>query len=480
MSEAKPTETFTHIHFIGVGGTGMSALALVLLARKGILVTGSDLKESRYTRELTAAGMRVYFGHAAENLGTPDVVVVSTAITENNPELIEARRRKIPVWPRAKMLAWLCRDARTVAIAGTHGKTSTSSMIASLLHNLGLDPSFCIGGQLVEFESNAHAGSGDFFVVEADESDRSFLYLSPHIAVITNIEPDHLDTYANLDDIEQTFFKFMQGVDEDGALVVFGEDEHALRLAQASGRRVVRYGMSEDDDYRVLSSERVGFGSRFRLRYPDGSEYEAEIKLPGQHMITNAAAALAVADILGCAPAQATQTLAKFTGVHRRFDLVGISEADHLTVVDDYAHHPTEIRSTLAGAARLGFGRVVVLFQPHRYSRTQSFGAELGEALHSADKVVLTDVYSAGEVPIPGISGRTVLEELLAEYPRADAAYFPHRGDLVPYLEQTLHAGDLLITMGAGDVTLLGPQFLEHHVAALTQRTEREQLRASD
>ena len=454
--------SITCAHFIGVGGAGMSALALVLLAKGGVTVSGSDLKDSRYTRALREAGMKVSAGHAATNIADPDVVVVSTAITDNNPELVEAYRRQIPVWPRAKMLAWLCRGKKTIAVAGTHGKTSTSSMIAVLLDTLGLDPSFCIGGQVTQFETNAHAGAGPDFVIEADESDRSFLYLSPQIAVITNIEPDHLDHYEDFDDIKATFAVFAQRVDHDGTIVVYGENEAALEVACASGRRVLRYGSAEADDYRIMDMAPEGLGMRFHLRYPDGSLQAAHSELPGKHMVANAAAALVVADLLGADPAQATEALRSFKGVHRRFDTVGTS-ADGICVIDDYGHHPTEIAATLEGATRLGFKRVVVVFQPHRYSRTQAFADDFGSAFAAADKVILTDVYSAGEAPIPGVSGRTILESLLTHHPHIDAAYLPHRADLVPYLEHNLQPGDLLITMGAGDVTLLGPLFLEQH-----------------
>ena len=461
--------SLSHVHFIGVGGAGMSALALVFLERGQVVVSGSDLKDSRYTRALREAGMEVITGHAPENITDPDVVVISTAITDNNPELLEAQRRGIPIWPRAQMLAWLCQGRRTIAVAGTHGKTSTSSMIAVLLTELGFNPGFCIGGQITQFETNARAGSGVDFVVEADESDRSFLHLSPQVAVLTNLEPDHLDHYADLDDIKATFAAFLDRVDSDGAVIVCGENKNALEVACKSGRRVVRYGTDPADDYCILNTLSEGQGSSFQLRYPDGSIRAAQIALPGTHMVANGAAALAVADLLGVEPERAIKALHAFKGVHRRFDPVGVS-ADGIKVVDDYGHHPTEIAATLSGASTLGAARVVVVFQPHRYSRTQAFADDFGNAFAAADKVILTDVYSAGEAPIPGVTGRTILESLLARHPHVDVAYLPHRSELVPYLENTLRPGDLLITMGAGDVTLLGPLFLEHHAKELEAR----------
>ena len=464
----------SHVHLIGVGGAGMSALALVLLAKGNVKVTGSDLKDSRYTRALREAGMEVASGHAAANLTDPDVVVVSTAITDNNPELMEARRRDIPVWPRAQMLAWLCQGRRTIAVAGTHGKTSTSSMIAVMLTELGEDPGFCIGGQITQFETNARAGSGIDFVVEADESDRSFLYLHPQMVVLTNLEPDHLDHYKDLADIQDTFTTFLRQVNLKGVVIVSGGNEAALAAAAASGRQVVRYGTQESDEYCFAQIEPSGEGSAFQLRYPNGTLHRAQILLPGIHMVANAVAALAVADQLGIPAERAIEALRSFAGVHRRFDHVGTT-ADGIKVVDDYGHHPTEIATTLRGAARLDAGRVVVVFQPHRYSRTQAFAEAFGDAFSAADKVILTDVYSAGETPIPGVTGRTILESLLARHPHIDVAYLPHRSEIVPYLEQSLRPGDMLITMGAGDVTLLGPQFLEHHARELEERARSAQ-----
>ncbi|MCL2881482.1 MAG: UDP-N-acetylmuramate--L-alanine ligase [Coriobacteriia bacterium] len=462
--------SLSHVHFIGVGGAGMSALALVLLARGQVVVTGSDLKDSRYTRALREAGMKVITGHQPENITDPDVVVISTAITDNNPELQEARQRNIPVWPRAQMLAWLCQGRRTVAVAGTHGKTSTSSMIAVLLTELGYSPGFCIGGQITQFETNARAGEGIDFVVEADESDRSFLYLSPQVAVLTNLESDHMDHYVDLDDIKTTFAAFLDRLDLEGTVIVHGESANALEVALGCGRRVLRYGTGPDDDYHILDIEQKGLGSVFQLRYPDGSLRTSQVELPGAHMVANGAAALAVADLLGADPDHAAQALSTFKGVHRRFDMVGIT-ADGIRVVDDYGHHPTEIAATLTGASHLWPGRVVVVFQPHRYSRTQAFAEDFGEAFAAADKVILTDIYSAGETPIPGVTGRTILETLLTHHPHIDVAYLPHRSELIPYLEESLRAGDLLITMGAGDVTLLGPLFLEHHDRELGARS---------
>jgi UDP-N-acetylmuramate--alanine ligase len=433
----------------------MSGIALVL-AKRGVRVTGSDLKVSRYSRALEAAGVPVTIGHAAENLGDPEVVVVSSAIPESNPELAEARRRELPVWQRAKMLAHLAGDRSTIAVAGTHGKTSTSSMVATMLSKMGLEPTFLIGGEVDGFHTNAVNGSGPHYVVEADESDGSFLNLDPHIAVITNVEADHLDHYGTLEAVEDTFVEFMSRVHEDGTLVICGDDVRLLGLASGSGRRVVTYGFGPDCDVQCTAIECVGLDTRFSVEFPDGTVVESLTRVPGRHMISNAAAALATAWVLELDLARAAECLAQFTGVRRRFDLV--DEVAGVTIVDDYAHHPTEVRATLGAAGDLGFERVVVLFQPHRYSRTDALAEDFGDAFDSAEQAVFMDVYSAGEAPIPGVSGKTVLDALLRKHPRTQAAYLPHRADVVSYLRSRVRPGDLVMTMGAGDVTAIGPE----------------------
>ncbi|MCE5191744.1 MAG: UDP-N-acetylmuramate--L-alanine ligase [Actinomycetia bacterium] len=447
-----------YAHFIGVGGAGMSGIARVLHER-GVVVTGSDLKDSRYARSLAEAGVKVTIGHSAENLGDPEVVVVSSAIQESNPELAEARRRGIDVWPRAKMLAHVGRGSLTLAVAGTHGKTTTSSMLATTLAGMGLDPTFLIGGELNDIGANARRGSGDYYVVEADESDGSFLYLDSHLAIVTNIEADHLDHYSGIDDVVATFGTFIGNIAEEGAAVVCADDERLPTLAREHARgRVVTYGSVTTADVRCDSLLRDGAGHRFEVCLPDGSRHAARIGVPGVHMVLNATGVLAAIWALGLDVASAIEPLAAFTGVHRRFETVGV--IDGVTVVDDYAHHPTEVKATLAAAKSSGFGRVWVVFQPHRYSRTAALGDDFGEAFSDADRVVLMDVYSAGEAPIPGVSGKTVLDALLVERPRADVAYFPHRGDVAGYLGSRVRSGDLVMTMGAGDVTALAGELV--------------------
>ena len=453
-----------YAHFVGIGGAGMSGLALVLHDR-GVAVSGSDLKESRYARALADRGVPVFIGHEASNLPQAQVVVASSAITETNPELVAARQRGLPIWPRARMLAHLSDGRKTIAIAGTHGKTSTSSMVAVMLAGMGLDPTFLIGGEIDGLDTNACNGAGEHYVVEADESDGSFVFLRPHVAVVTNVEADHLDHYGSLEEIEQTFVEFLGKTDPTGTLVVCGDEPGLRAMAERAGRRVVTYGSSEHCDVRYSDITREGVGSRFRVTAPGGSEVSCSVAVPGGHMVSNATAAMAVAWVLELDLERAAGSLSGFTGVRRRFDLIG--EVGGVTVVDDYAHHPTEVAATLTAASGLGFARVVAIFQPHRYSRTQAFAAEFGRSFRAADRVALLDVYSAGEAPIPGVSGKSILDAMLADAPRTQAAYLPHRPEVVDYLERIVRPGDLVLTMGAGDVTSIGPEL----VRALEERS---------
>lgn len=447
-----------YAHFIGIGGAGVSGLARVLHDR-GYAVTGSDLKQSRYAASLAEAGIPVFIGHDAANLGDPEVVVVSSAIPVTNPELAAARERGIPVWQRAKMLAYCAGDDATLAVAGTHGKTTTSSMLATTLDGIGLDPTFLIGGELNDIGSNARCGRGGYYVVEADESDGSFLYLDPTVSIITNIEADHLDHYGSFEAIIETFGEFIDRTRPDGAVVACADDERLVSLARTrAAARVVTYGVAGSADVRCSAIEPRGAGHRFTVSFPDGSLLETAVSVPGVHNVVNATGVLAAIWSLGLDVAAAALALGRFTGVRRRFDRVG--EVAGITVVDDYAHHPTEVRATLAGARAAGYERICVIFQPHRYSRTASLGADFGASFGDADRVVLMDVYSAGEAPIPGVSGKSVLDALLRADARSQAAYFPHRADISGYIAERTRPGDLVITMGAGDVTTLGGDLL--------------------
>ena len=452
------------MHFIGVGGVGMSGIARVA-HDQGMQVSGSDIKESRYTKQLREAGITVFIGQKAENIPEGDpVVVISTAILENNPELIEARRRGLEIWHRAQMLAHLGVGLDTLAVAGTHGKTTTSSMLASALDALGADPTFLIGGIVRAYGTNAHSGTGDHYVVEADESDKSFTYLSPKAVLVTNIEADHLDHYKDLDEIYDKFHDFMGLVPEDGVIVACGDEPHVVEIARSEGRRMYTYGFNEGCDVRITSYEPHGIGSRYTAVMPDGTQVEGAIKQnPGRHNVLNATGVVTLLWALGFDAAKVAQTLSGFAGVRRRFDLVG--EVGGVTVVDDYAHHPTEIAATISAAAGLGYKHVHVLFQPHRYSRaplfTQVLHDEFGAAFDKADSVTFMDVYPAGEAPVPGVSGKTFLNVVLEHEGHPQADFVAHRVDVVPHLMDKLQPGDLVITMGAGDVTAMGPQIID-------------------
>ena len=457
-------ERIKQVHFIGVGGVGMSGIARVA-HDQGMQVSGSDIKESRYTKQLREAGITVFIGQKAENIPEGDpVVVISTAILENNPELIEARRRGLEIWHRAQMLAHLGVGLDTLAVAGTHGKTTTSSMLASALDALGADPTFLIGGIVRAYGTNAHSGTGAHYVVEADESDKSFTYLSPKAVLVTNIEADHLDHYKDLDEIYDKFHDFMGLVPEDGVIVACGDEPHVVEIARSEGRRMYTYGFNEGCDVRIISYEPHGIGSRYAAVMPDGTQVEGAIKQnPGRHNVLNATGVVTLLWALGFDAAKVAQALSGFAGVRRRFDLVG--EVGGVTIVDDYAHHPTEIAATISAAAGLGYKHVHVLFQPHRYSRaplfTQVLHDEFGAAFDKADSVTFMDVYPAGEAPVPGVSGKTFLNVVLEHEGHPQADFVAHRVDVVPYLMDKLQPGDLVITMGAGDVTAMGPQIID-------------------
>lgn len=448
-------------HFIGIGGAGMSGIALVLHER-GCKVTGSDLKSSYYVRTLEDAGIEVHIGHEAPTIdaAAPDVVVISTAIPETNPELIRARELGIPVWRRAKMLSYLSHDTVTVAIAGTHGKTTTSSMIASMLDTMGLDPTFLVGGVVEGYGTNGRNGSGGYFVCEADESDGSFLFLDPDVVVVTNIEEDHLDYYGTLENIEKTFCTFMDLVGDAGTIVVNGDAAHLVELARSTGRRVVTYGFDLGCDYRCTPGATHGIQSAATVKTPSGRIVGFTIQAnPGTHNLANATAALAVAEVLGADAGRAAEALSTFKGARRRFTQVGA--AGGITVIDDYGHHPTEIAATLEAASKLGFERIVCVFQPHRYSRTQALEEHWAHAFDKADILIVMDVFSAGELPIPGVSGKTVANSVKRGGGCGHVAYVPNVRTLIDLLVEICKPGDMLITQGAGDITQIGPAFIE-------------------
>ena len=450
---------FRRIHLVGIGGAGMSGLARLLLAR-GATVSGSDLKESPALVQLRAIGARTAVGHEPGNVGEADAVVVSTAIRSDNPEVAEAHRRGIAVLARAQVLAALMRERRGVAVAGTHGKTTTTSMLAVILEGAGLDPTYLVGGDLNESGSNARWGAGDLFVAEADESDGSFLLLEPEVAVVTNVEDDHLDFYADLTEIEAAFVSFCRRA---GVVVACADDPGTIRVVEASGTPVVWYGEGERADVRAEAIDVSRGGGRCRLRVGPGAAAEpwiGEIALPvpGRQHLVNAAGAVATACRVGVPPAEAAEALAGFAGVRRRWERRGT--AGGAAFVDDYAHHPTEIAATLAAARADGADRILAVFQPHRYTRTTALWRGLGESLAGADVVVVTDVYGAGERPVPGVTGKLVVDSLVEAWPGKRAVYLPRRSDVAPFLAREVRPGDLVLTLGAGDITMVGDETL--------------------
>ena len=466
MAQQNGDKAFSSAHFIGIGGAGMSGIALVLHER-GRKVTGSDLKESHYVRELEAAGIDVRVGHdkAVIDELMPDVVVISTAIPESNPELARARELGIPVWPRAKMLSALSEGATTIAVAGTHGKTTTSSMVATMLDRMGKDPSFLIGGVVEGYDTNGRNGRGGYFVAEADESDGSFLFLDPNVVVVTNIEEDHLDHYGTLERIEETFCEFMDLVGESGTIVIMGDNPHYVELARKTGRKFVTYGFDDGNDYVCRKVATNGIENVLEVSMPSGASATVKIHAnPGDHNVLNATAAMALADVLGFDVEESAKALSQFKGARRRFTHVG--DVGGITIVDDYGHHPTEIRVTLEAAAELGYKRVICVFQPHRYSRTKLLQDQFGTAFGAADIVYVMDVFPAGETPIPGISGKTVANRIRESGTVDDVYFVANRRSLLAQLCERCQEGDLVITQGAGDVTLMGPAL----ISALRER----------
>jgi UDP-N-acetylmuramate--alanine ligase len=436
----------------------MSGIAEVLLTL-GYSVGGTDLKESDTTRRLVELGADVRYGHAPEHLGAADVVVISSAVKPTNPEVIEARRRGIPVIPRAEMLAELMRMKYGVAVAGSHGKTTTTSLVATVLHRAGLDPTAVIGGKLPSLGSNARLGQGEYLVAEADESDGSFMKLSPTVAVVTNIDPEHLDHYGTLAALKRTFVDFINKVPFYGLAVLCLDHPNVQALLPFVEKRHVTYGFTPLADYRATDLSFDGLTSKFTAVSRGKVLGPVELAMPGQHNVLNSLAVLAVAEFLGISFDVYRDSLAGFSGVGRRFTVRG--RAGGVMVVDDYGHHPAEIRATLAGA-RSGFHdrRIVVAFQPHRYTRTRDLMSEFARAFNEAEIVAVSDIYGAGEDPIDGVSSARLVDEMRA-CGHKGARHVARRADVADSLAGELRDGDLLITLGAGDVWMVGEEILK-------------------
>jgi len=469
------------IHFIGIGGIGMSGIAEILLTM-GYQVSGSDLRGSAVTERLERLGATVYVGHAAENARACDVVVTSSAVAKDNPEVLEARARKTPVIPRAEMLAELMRLKYGIAVAGMHGKTTTTSMIAAVLAGGGLDPTVVVGGRVDALGSNARLGRSQYLVAEADESDRSFLKLSPVLAVVTNLDREHMDTYRDMEDVEGAFVEFMDKLPFYGAVTACVDDPMLRAILPRVTRRVYTYGESEEADFRLqmLSgrlefpthddetvmneppTRRDGCHARFEVNARGLVLGPFELHVPGRHNVLNATAAVAIGVELGIAPEKIAAGLKSFRGVDRRFQVRGVERG--VTVVDDYGHHPTEIRATLQAARECGYGRVLVLFQPHRYTRTRDLMADFAGAFGDADELLVLDIYAASEPPIVGVSGEALALTIRQHGGSSSGGRVSYAGSMAEGVERLAadaRAGDMVLTLGAGNISQAGPMLLE-------------------
>jgi UDP-N-acetylmuramate--alanine ligase len=446
--------TSQHAHFIGIGGIGMSGIAEILLSL-GMKVSGSDLRRGPVTDRLAQLGATIYEGHEAGHVAGATVVVASSAVGAANPEVLEAHARKIPVIQRAEMLAELMRLKYGIAIAGMHGKTTTTSMVASVLTAGGLDPTVVVGGRVDALGSNARLGTTQYLVAEADESDRSFLKLSPILAVVTNLDREHMDCYQDMADVERAFLEFIDKVPFYGAVTACVDDPFLKAILPRARRRVFTYGVAAEADFRLefVDPGQCRF-ARFRVHTAQGPLGPFELHVPGRHNVLNATAAVAIARQLEVAPEKIAEGLSGFSGVDRRFQQCG--QARGVTVVDDYGHHPTEIRATLAAARECGHSRVFVIFQPHRFSRTHVLLEEFGGAFADADTVIVLPIYAASEEPIPGVTA----ERLAARIQGPTVHYAPEFAAAVAAIVAEARDGDLILTLGAGSVSQLAPQIL--------------------
>jgi UDP-N-acetylmuramate--alanine ligase len=445
------------VHFVGIGGVGMSGIALVL-ANLGFEVTGSDAKESDTTRKLAEAGIRVTIGHDAANSADAQVVVYSSAVHSENPELEAARAREIPVIRRAEMLAELMRMKFSVAISGSHGKTTVTSMVTHLMERAGLDPTSVIGGRVMGADAGAKLGQSEYLVAEADESDRSFLALYPAIAVVTNIEREHLDVYHDLADIKREFTRFVNRVPFYGSVVLCMDSPAVRTIRSRAKRRVVTYGVDSPADFRARDIQLYGFSSAFTLLYMGREVGRFNLPVPGMHNVANALGALATGNELGIGFDAMAQAMAVFSGVHRRLERIG--EKNGIVVYDDYGHHPTEVRVTLE-ALRHAFPdrRILVVFQPHRYTRTKALAEEFGSCFAAADELILTKIYAASEPEIPGVDATLILKAVAAAG-KPGASYVPDLADVPGVLAGKLRKGDVVLIAGAGNICTIGEELL--------------------
>lgn len=454
----------TSIHFVGIGGIGMSGIAEVLV-NLGYRVTGSDLSATDLTQRLAGLGANIFLGHHASHLGESDVVVISTAVKADNPEVQEAHRRNIPVIPRAEMLAELLKMKLSIAVSGSHGKTTTTSMIATVLAAGGLDPTMVIGGKLASIGSNAKIGDGEVIVAEADESDGSFLKLSPSLTVITNVDLEHLDYYRDINDIIEAFLKFANIVPFYGASIICYDDKNIQVMLPRIKRRFITYGLNAGADYRASNIIYAGQGSRFSVAYRGQVLGDVSLNVPGLFNIYNSLAAIAAARELDMTFPLIQEGLQRFMGVHRRLEVKG--KAKGITVIDDYGHHPTEIRATLAAARQAWGGKPIVVFQPHRFTRTKALFTEFLTAFSDAAVVLVTDIYPAGEEAIPGVSGASLCAAI-KEAGHKNVRYMDNFDAITTYLLGNAKPADSIVTLGAGNIWKVGEDFLKKAALAET------------
>mgnify|MGYP000329919135 CR=1 FL=1 len=441
------TGIYKRIHFIGIGGAGMSGIAKIFLSL-GYEVSGSDLKESEALKRLRNTGATVHIGHKASNISGADIVVLSSAIPTNNPEYIEAIKSHIPVVHRADMLGQLMLPKKGIAVSGAHGKTTTTSMIAHILEKNGLDPTIIIGGEVNDIGGNANLGKGEFLVAEADESDGSFLKLKPYIAVITNIEDDHLDYYKNMDNMREAFKQFIENLKPSGFAVLGTDNENVRAITKSIKNEFVTYGIHYSADYMPKNIIMEGLETHFDLYFKGELLRSFELNVPGLHNVYNATAAIAVTNKIGIDIDGIFNALKSFHGVQRRFQI--ISKASDVTIIDDYAHHPTEIKATLETARACSKAKIYAIFQPHRYTRTKILADEFGEAFSCADEVIVTKIYSAGEKPIPGVTSQLIYDAVKKN--GNNVTYIENQENIPDYLLKKLKPGDFAITIGAGDI----------------------------
>lgn len=439
------------IHLVGIGGIGLSAIAKILLAQ-GVAVSGSDLKASPLTDELEKLGAKIFIGHRTENVGDVDLVLITSAAHADNVEVVEAKQRGIRVEKRYEFFPELAQGKKVIAVAGTHGKTTTTGMIGAILTRAGLDPSVIVGGMVPELNGNARAGRGEYFVIEADEYDRAFLGLTPRVAVVTAIELDHPDIYRDVAAVADAFRKFMSQVEPNGVIVGCGDDVRVAKELEGKKGKSVRYGFGTENEWRAIDLKRNGLGGNdFVVQYNQLPITNYSLRIPGKHNVLNALAAVAVAHELGIEPRIVQETLRDFRGAERRFQIIG--EFDGITVIDDYAHHPTEVRATLAAARERYPNRALwAVFQPHTFTRTRALLEEFARSFEDADHVIVTEIFAARESDSLGISGRDVV----ARMSHRDARFIAQLGGALEYIAQNARAGEVVVTLGAGDVNQVG------------------------